>query len=143
MDEGHTVLINAFAMICEAMLVSKAFGLSLRLTDLDAGHPKPLLLHQMVLAPLGSLGEGAAGCTVELVRDPGVRSERPSGAVRHSRVRAPQRRRQVKLTFSKRQVLSFDQRNVRPGKCASRLQQLSMLHAVNRSQGAPNCSRTR
>jgi hypothetical protein len=25
----------------------------------------------MVLAPLGSLGEGAAGCTVELVRDPG------------------------------------------------------------------------
>jgi hypothetical protein len=49
-------LINAFAMICEAMLVSKAFGLSLRLTDLDAGHPKPLLPHQMVLAPLGSLG---------------------------------------------------------------------------------------
>jgi hypothetical protein len=56
MDEGGTVLINAFGMICEAMLVSKAFGLSLRLTDLDAGHPKPLLPHQMVLAPLGSLG---------------------------------------------------------------------------------------
>jgi hypothetical protein len=36
MDEGHTVLINAFAMICEAMLVSKAFGFSLRLTDLGA-----------------------------------------------------------------------------------------------------------
>ena len=71
MDEGGTVLINAFAMICEAMLVSEAFGLSLRLTDLDAGHPKPLLPHQMVLAPLGSLGEGAAGGTVELVRDPG------------------------------------------------------------------------
>jgi len=50
MDEGHTVLINAFAMICEAMLVSKAFGLSLRLTDLGAGHPKPLLLHHIACA---------------------------------------------------------------------------------------------
>jgi hypothetical protein len=80
-------------MICEAMLVSKAFGLSLRLTE-----------------PLGSLGEGPAGCTVELVRDPGeFAQEEPLVAVRHSRVRAPQRRRQVKLTFSKRQVSSFDQ----------------------------------
>jgi hypothetical protein len=41
------------------------------------------------------------------------------------------------------QVRGFFYRLVRPGKCASRLQQFSMLHAVNRSQGAPNCSRTR
>lgn len=98
----------------------------------------------MVLAPLGSLVEGAAGCTVELVRDPGEFAQKGPLVLFDTHVcEHRKRRRQVKLTFSKRQVLSFDQRNVRPGKCASRLQQLSMLHAVNRSQGAPNCSRTR
>ena len=136
-------MINAFGMICEAMLVSKAFGLSLRLTDLDAGHPKPLLPHQMVLAPLGSLGR----------EPPAVPSN--SFATRASSLRkglwccsTPTCASTAKETPGQTHLLDGKfcpsiSRNVRPGKCASRLQQFSMLHAVNRSQGAPNWSRTR